>query len=198
AAEDATFGLSEVNWGIIPGGLVSWNLTDLLLPRHALYYAVTGDTLDGKRAVEVGLVNFAVPKANLREETVKLAQKLMKLNPNVVRYTKEAIRAVRHMDDKQARDYLKSKQDSLTRNDKEIREQHGMKEFLDEKSYRSGLGPFRRVADGLAAARARHGAGARPPQTPRHRAALSSPQRGAPLVVGAARARVRPERACVR
>ena len=76
AAEDATFGLSEVNWGIIPGGLVSWNLADMLLPRHALYYAVTGDTLDGKRAVEIGLVNFAVPKAKLREETVKLAQKL--------------------------------------------------------------------------------------------------------------------------
>jgi len=36
AAEDATFGLSEVNWGIIPGGLVSWNLSDMLLPRHAL------------------------------------------------------------------------------------------------------------------------------------------------------------------
>jgi trans-feruloyl-CoA hydratase/vanillin synthase len=143
-AEDATFGLSEVNWGIIPGGLVSWNLADMLLPRHALYYAVTGDTFDGKRAVEIGLANFAVPKAKLREETVKLAQKLIKLNPNVVRYTKEAIRAVRDMTDKQARDYLKSKQDSLSRNDKEIREQHGMKQFLDEKSYRPGLGPFRR------------------------------------------------------
>ena len=145
AAEDATFGLSEVNWGIIPGGLVSWNLSDMLLPRHALYYAVTGDTLDGKRAVEIGLVNFAVPKAKLREETVKLAQKLVKLNPNVVRYTKEAIRAVRHMSDKNARDYLKSKQDSLSRSDKEIREQHGMKQFLDDKSYRPGLGPFKRV-----------------------------------------------------
>ena len=114
AAEDATFGLSEVNWGIIPGGLVSWNLTDMLPPRHAMYYAVTGDSFDGKRAVEIGLVNFAVPKAKLREEATKLAEKLIKLNPNVVRYTKEAVRAVRKMDDKQARDYLKSKQDSLT------------------------------------------------------------------------------------
>jgi enoyl-CoA hydratase/carnithine racemase len=49
--------------------------------RHALYYAVTGDTFDGKRAVEIGLANFAVPKAKLREETVALAQKLIKLNP---------------------------------------------------------------------------------------------------------------------
>jgi len=31
-AEDATFGLSEVNWGILPGGIVSWNLTDLICP----------------------------------------------------------------------------------------------------------------------------------------------------------------------
>ena len=45
----------------------------------------------------------------------------------------------------QARDYLRSKQDSLVRNDKEIREQVGMKQFLDEKSYRPGLGPFKRA-----------------------------------------------------
>jgi trans-feruloyl-CoA hydratase/vanillin synthase len=147
AAEDAIFGLSEVNWGIIPGGIVSWNLTEMMLPRHAMYYAVTGDTFDGKRAVEIGLVNFAVPKEKLRQETVKLAEKLMKLNDGVVRYTKEAIRAVRTMDDKQARDYLKSKQDSLVRSDKEIREQQGMKQFLDEKSYRPGLGPYRRVVN---------------------------------------------------
>jgi trans-feruloyl-CoA hydratase/vanillin synthase len=144
AAEDATFGLSEVNWGIIPGGLVSWNLSDMLLPRHALYYAVTGDTLDGKRAVEIGLVNFAVPKAKLREETVKLAQKLVKLNPNVVRYTKEAIRAVRFMNEPQAADYLNAKSDALKYIDKENSRGEGMKQFLDEKTYRPGLGHFKR------------------------------------------------------
>jgi trans-feruloyl-CoA hydratase/vanillin synthase len=143
-AEDAVYGLSVVNWGIIPGGIVSWNLADMILPRHALYYAVTGEPFDGKRAVEIGLANFAVPKERLREETVKLAGKLMKLNPGVVRYTKEAMRAVRGMSDDQARDYLRSKQDSLVRSDKEIRDQVGMKQFLDDKTYRPGLGPYRR------------------------------------------------------
>jgi len=61
-----------------------------------------------------------------------------------VRHTKEAIRAVRGMNVTQARDYLRSKQDSLARSDSEIRDQVGMKEFLDEKSYRPGLGPYRR------------------------------------------------------
>lgn len=144
AAEDATFGLSEVNWGIIPGGIVSWNLADMLLPRHALYYAVTGETFDGKRAAEIGLVNMAVPKDKLRATTIGFAQKLMQLNPGVVRSTKEAIRAVRGMSVNQARDYLRSKQDSLARADNEIREQDGMKQFLDEKTYRPGFGPYRR------------------------------------------------------
>jgi feruloyl-CoA hydratase/lyase len=146
-AEDATYGLSEVNWGIIPGGVVSWNLAQMMLPRHALFYAVSGETFDGKRAVELGLANFAVPAAKLREETVKFARKLMKINPAVVRYTKEAIRAVRDMNEDQARDYLRSKQDSLSRNDKEIRDKVGMKQFLDDKTYRPGLGPYQRTGE---------------------------------------------------
>lgn len=143
-AEDATFGLSEVNWGIIPGGIVSWNLSDMMMPRQALYYATTGATFDGKRAVELGLANFAVPADKLREETMKLAATLSRLNPNVVRYTKEAVRAVRHMTPEMAQDYLAVKQDSLARMDKEIGDRVGMTEFLDKKSYRPGLGPYKR------------------------------------------------------
>jgi trans-feruloyl-CoA hydratase/vanillin synthase len=143
-AEDATFGLSEVNWGILPGGIVSWNLTDMMLPRHAMYYAATGEPFDGKRAVEIGLANFAVPRDELRAKTLEFANKLEKLNPSVLRYTKEAVRAVRHMSADDARDYLGAKQDSLARADKEIADKVGMKKFLDEKSYRPGLGPYQR------------------------------------------------------
>jgi trans-feruloyl-CoA hydratase/vanillin synthase len=143
-AEDATFGLSEVNWGILPGGIVSWNLTDLMLPRHAMYYAATGEAFDGNRAVEIGLANFAVPRDQLRAKTIEFANKLEKLNPSVLRYTKEAVRAVRHMTAEEARDYLGAKQDSLARSDKEIADKVGMKKFLDEKSYRPGLGPYQR------------------------------------------------------
>jgi trans-feruloyl-CoA hydratase/vanillin synthase len=46
----------------------------------------------------------------------------------------------------QARDYLGSKQDSLHRKDKEIADKVGMKQFLDDKSYRPGLGPFKSKA----------------------------------------------------
>src|SRR5271154_3704391 len=81
AAEDATFGLSEVNWGSFPGGLVSRILVESLSNRDALYLSMTGDTFDGKRAAEIGLVNAAFPHGRLREETIALAEKLMTKKP---------------------------------------------------------------------------------------------------------------------
>jgi trans-feruloyl-CoA hydratase/vanillin synthase len=144
AADDATFGLSEVNWGILPGGIVSWNVVQTLNFRDAMYYAMTGDPFDGKEAKQMGFVNFSYPKEKLREETVKLAKKLMEKSPAAMRYTKEAIRAVRFMNEPQAADYLNAKSDALKYMDKENSRGEGMKQFLDEKTYRPGLGHFKR------------------------------------------------------
>ncbi|MEA2903362.1 MAG: feruloyl-CoA hydratase/lyase [Alphaproteobacteria bacterium] len=144
AADEATFGLSEVNWGILPGGIVSWNVVQLMNYRDAMYYAITGDTFDGKKAKEIGYVNMHFPKAKLKEETIKFAKKIMEKSPAAVRYTKEAIRAVRFMNEPQAQDYLNCKSDALKYNDKENGRQEGMKQFLDEKTYRPGLGHFKR------------------------------------------------------
>ena len=144
AADDAMFGLSEINWGILPGGIVSWNVAQTLNFRDALYYAMTGDSFDGRQAKQMGFVNFSYPKERLREETVKLAKKLMEKSPAALRYTKEAIRAVRFMNEPQAADYLNAKSDALRFNDKEKSREEGMKQFLDEKSYRPGYGHFKR------------------------------------------------------
>ena len=76
AADDAVFGLSEVNWGILPGGIVSWNVVQVMNYRDALYYATTGDTFDGKRAQQMGVVNFSFPLEQIREETVRLAKSI--------------------------------------------------------------------------------------------------------------------------
>ena len=146
AAEDAQFGLSEINWGILPGGIVSWNVADVMSYRDAIYYAVTGDIFDGKRAEEIRFINYAVPKEKLREETIKLARKLMEKNPVAVRFTKEAIRAARHMSLEQATDYLRAKSDALKAADKEGGRDEGMKQFLDDKSFRPGFEPYKRQA----------------------------------------------------
>jgi len=144
AADEAVFGLSEVNWGILPGGIVAWNVTQLMSYRDALYYACTGDTFDGKQAAAMRLVNFSVPRAELKDATLKFARKLIKKSPAALRYTKECVRAVRNMDVGQAADYLNAKSDALRFRDPEKGRAEATKQFLDEKSFKPGLGEYRR------------------------------------------------------
>jgi feruloyl-CoA hydratase/lyase len=113
--------------------------------RDALYYAMTGDTFDGKKAREIGFVNISVPQSELRQATESFAKKLMEKSPAAMRYTKEAIRAVRFMNEPQANDYLSAKSDALRFNDKERSREQGMTQFLDEKTYRPGLEHFKRT-----------------------------------------------------
>ncbi len=141
AAEEATFGLSEVNWGIIPAGYVSKDVVQKLNMRDAFYYTLTGEPFDGKRAAEIGLVNFAVPRAELRAKTMELAQKLMKISPAVLRAAKQGLRAVQHLDHDEAWDYLVAKNDQLRVHDPENSRSRGIQQFIDEKKYRPGLGP---------------------------------------------------------
>ena len=61
AKEEATFGLSEINFKHFPGGSVSKSLANILRPRDALFYAMTGRTFKGDRAAEIGFVNAAYP-----------------------------------------------------------------------------------------------------------------------------------------
>jgi len=144
AADEATFGLSEVNWAILPGGIVSWNVAQVMSFRDAMYYACTGETFDGKQAAAMKLVNFSVPRAELKTETLKFASMLMKKNPAALRYTKECVRAVRNMDVQQAADYLNAKSDALRFRDPEKGRAEATRQFLDEKSFKPGLGEYRR------------------------------------------------------
>lgn len=143
AAENATFSLSEVNWGILPGALVSKVVSDMVLPRHALYYACLGDPFDGKEAARIGMVNYAVPLEKLQAATTELAEKLMTKSPAVLRATKQAIRHVRTMDVPQAYDYLAAKGQAIKVGDAEDSYNTGLKQFLDEKAYKPTFGSFK-------------------------------------------------------
>jgi len=143
AAEDATFSLSEVNWGILPGALVSKAVADAVLPRHALYYACLGEPFDGKEAARIGMINYAVPREKLEDAVIALAEKLMKKSPAVLRATKHAVRQVRTMDVPQAYDYLAAKGQAIKIADKEDSYNTGLRQFLDEKSYKPTFEPFR-------------------------------------------------------
>lgn len=144
AADEAQFSLSEVNWGILPGGNVTKVVADCLGYRDALYYILTADVFTGREASAMRLINYSVPADRLREETETLAKKLMQKNPQTLRFAKEAYRAVRTMDYDQAEDYLAAKSAQLKASDPEDGRSRGMTEFLDRKSYRPGLQPYPR------------------------------------------------------
>ncbi len=67
ASHDATFGLSEINWGILPGGGASKVMSELTSFRRAMYHAMTGENIDGRTAAEWGLVNESVEPDQLRD-----------------------------------------------------------------------------------------------------------------------------------
>jgi feruloyl-CoA hydratase/lyase len=142
AAEEAQFSLSEINWGIFPGGLVSKMLTEALGWRDAMYYSLTGEAFDGRMAAQIRLVNHAVPLASLKDETTRLARVLIEKNPAAYRATKEALRAVRNMDIQQSLDYLTAKSAQLKLADNNNGKTKGMAEFLDTKRFRPGLAAY--------------------------------------------------------
>ena len=67
AAEEATFGIPEINFGSIPAGPVTKVVGELMRPRDALYYIMTGKPFDGRKAAEMGLVNQAGRRAPQQE-----------------------------------------------------------------------------------------------------------------------------------
>jgi trans-feruloyl-CoA hydratase/vanillin synthase len=144
AAEEAVFGLSEINWGIIPAGIVTKAVAQVMNQRDCLYYIMTGETFDGKRAKEMGLVNDAVPKDQLRERVRKLARTLLEKNPVVLSAAKQAYKQVRDMTWENAADYLASKMDQTSFLDKDNGRAQGMKQFLDDKSFKPGLGAYKK------------------------------------------------------
>ena len=146
AAEDATFGLSEINWGIIPAGVVTKAVEQMMSQRDALYHIMTGKTFDGVKAAAMGLVNQAVPAAELRAATIELAKVLMEKNPYVLRQAKIAYRYTRDMTWDQAAEYLAAKADQSEFRDPEDGRNKGLSQFVDDKTYRPGLGAYKREA----------------------------------------------------
>jgi feruloyl-CoA hydratase/lyase len=144
AAEEAQFGLSEINWGILPGGQVTKAVTAAIPHRDAMYYAMTGETFNGRKAAEMRLVNEAVPLGQLRTRTRELATLLRGKNPTVLRATKMAVRMVQEMTWDVSNDYLMAKSSEAQFLDPERGRSQGLTQFLDDKSYRPGLSGYKR------------------------------------------------------
>jgi trans-feruloyl-CoA hydratase/vanillin synthase len=144
AADEATFGVSEINWGIPPGSVVSRALAETISTRDALLYIMTGRTFDGRRAAEMGLVNWSTPRERLRAEVEELARELLGKSPDALHAAKVGFRLCRNMSWDDAEDYLYAKLEQSQFIDREGGRAEGLKQFLDEKRIRPGLQTYER------------------------------------------------------
>jgi len=91
ASENATFGLPETKWAIIPGQGGSQRLARIVPPNIALEMILTGAPIDAHRAYEIGLVNRVVPLPALLPESLSLAEAIARQPPRAVRHAREAV-----------------------------------------------------------------------------------------------------------
>jgi enoyl-CoA hydratase/carnithine racemase len=90
AADNATFGLPEVNRGRMAGGGGVHRLPRQLPLKIALGYMLTGRTMTADEAQRWGLVNEVVPAAELNDAVDRGVTQIVEAAPLSVRATKEA------------------------------------------------------------------------------------------------------------
>ena len=147
AADEARFGLSEVNWGILPGGGAAKVAVELMPLRDAMYHSLTGENMDGQTAARCRLVNESVPLERLEARVTELANVLLQKNWVTLKAIKDAVRRVKEMTYDNAEDYLIRAQEAANFHDNTGRKE-GIRQFIDEKSYRPGLGAYDKTKAG--------------------------------------------------
>lgn len=90
-SDDAQLGLPEIKLGLFPGGGGSQRLIRQISPCQAKLLMYTGDFISAQEAVQMGLVNRAVPRANLQQETMALAQRIAEKSPWALRLLKSSM-----------------------------------------------------------------------------------------------------------
>jgi enoyl-CoA hydratase/carnithine racemase len=91
AAEHATFGLTEVSWGIIPGAGGTQRLPRLISLAKSLEMILAADRIDAREALRIGLISRVVPAKEALPEALKMAEKICRNAPLAVRAAKEAV-----------------------------------------------------------------------------------------------------------
>jgi enoyl-CoA hydratase len=97
AAEHAKFGQPEVNLGLIPGYGGSQRVTRLAGKGMAMYLCLTGEMIDAREALRIGLVQKVVPAAELMNEARRLAAVIATKAPLAIAACKRAINNGAHL-----------------------------------------------------------------------------------------------------
>ena len=98
AADTAKFGQPELGLGIIPGAGATQRLPRTVGMGWAKHLVLTGDVIDAKQALEIGLVTAVVPAAQLQIRARELAKRILRQGPLAARLAKLALNASARVD----------------------------------------------------------------------------------------------------
>ncbi len=90
ASENATLGLTEARWGLMPGMGGTQRLPRVVPVGVAMEMLLTGKRISAQEALKYGLVNKVVPLAELMPAAREIAQQICECSPISVRAIKEA------------------------------------------------------------------------------------------------------------
>jgi enoyl-CoA hydratase len=97
-ADSAKFGQPEVGLGIIPGAGATQRLPRTVGLSWAKYLVLTGEIIDAKQALEIGLVTGVMPASQLKTRARELAKKVLRQGPLAARLAKLALNASARVD----------------------------------------------------------------------------------------------------
>ena len=98
ASDTAKFGQPELGLGIIPGAGATQRLPRLVGMGRAKHMILTGDVIDAKQALEIGLVSAIAPAGQLQLRARELAKKILRQGPLAARLAKIALNASARVD----------------------------------------------------------------------------------------------------
>jgi len=98
ASDTAKFGQPELGLGIIPGAGATQRLPRIVGAGWAAHLILTGEIIDAKQALEIGLVTAVMPAAQLQVRVRELAKRILRQGPLAARLAKLALQASARVD----------------------------------------------------------------------------------------------------
>jgi enoyl-CoA hydratase len=98
ASETAKFGQPELGLGIIPAAGGTQRLPRIVGLGWAKYLVLTGEIIDAKQALAIGLVTMVTPAGQLMVRARELAKKILRQGPLAARLAKAALNASARVD----------------------------------------------------------------------------------------------------
>lgn len=89
--ERARFGMPIARFGIMLSPAIARRLVDVLGPARSLDLLYTGRLLDGREALDVGILNYLAPPEELQSRTEELIRRILDQSPASLRAAKRSV-----------------------------------------------------------------------------------------------------------